>query len=49
MSVKSKIKRLNKELKDLNVELEKIRQENVKQTDHILYLEQHKNDKSQRE
>lgn len=42
MSVKGKIKRLNKELAE-------VKQENIKQADHILFLEEHRNDKTQRE
>ena len=42
MSVKGKIKKLNREL-------EKIKQENIKQADHILYLETLKNGKTERE
>ena len=42
MSVKGKIKKLNREL-------EKIKQENIKQADYILYLETLKNGKTERE
>ena len=42
MSVKRKIKRLNKELAE-------VKQENIKQADHILFLEEHRNDKTPRE
>ena len=42
MSVKGKVKRLNKEILEL-------KQENIKQADHILFLEEHRNDKTKRE